>query len=439
MPNPEIIHLCSLLGIFFFLIASFKNKIYFASAYLFIMIAKPGIFYPVMAKIRFELIIAIIAVVLIVLQKDNLKMLSIHGSKIVNSMLFFLLVIFASMLQAYDVARAWDRIYVEILPDCILVLLLLVTCRNIKDIKKFLWSFGLITAWLGYEPIYNFINGITVDQLGGAEYAVSESGLASGHVSLANNLLQGMPVLWYLGISSQNKFEKLAGTGLFFFCFFGVVISGSRGGFVGLVVIGFLISYFSEKRILMMTLSFLVIIASLLLMGDRYVGHIDTILQGTGSGFSANSRIAGLLDGIEMMIKRPILGVGPGCYPVVRKAWFGWGLWSHNLYGRLAGELGIIGIITWVIFMRRYLTSCFEIKNSIKTDKWMKTIATAIIVTTGVRLVLGMFGHALYNYIWYMMAALVVCADYLCVKHDLDFKIQIDKKRPPQAIKNIEL
>lgn len=409
MLRPELIQLLSLLGIFFFLIASFKNKIYFAIAYLFIIISKPGIYYPVLAKIRFELIIAIIAVVLIVSQKDNIKLLSIHRSKIVRAMFFFLLVIFVSMLQAYDISRAWDRIYVEIFPDCILVSLLLVTCRERKDIKIFLWAFGLITVWLGYEPVYNYINGIRVDQLGGAEYAVSESGLASGHVSLANNLLQGMPVLWYLGISGQNKLERFAGIGLFFFCFIGVIISGSRGGFVGLMVIGFLISYFSEKKMLIMTLSLIIIIASLFVMGDRYIGHIETILQGTGSDMSASSRVQGLITGIEMMIRRPILGVGPGCYPVVRKAWFGWGLWSHNLYGRLAGELGIIGIITWVVFMRRYLTRCFEIKNSITTDKWVETIATAIIVTTGVRLVLGMFGHALYSYIWYMMAVLVVC------------------------------
>ena len=118
---------------------------------------------------------------------------------------------------------------------------------------------------------------------------------------------------------------------------------------------------------------------------------------------SAQSRLDGLITGIEMMINRPILGVGPGCYPVARKAWFGWSLWSHNHYGQLAGELGLIGVVMWFCFALQYIRTSWEMRKKFINDIWIKNITTAIFVTSGLRLVLGMGDHSLFKFIWYIV------------------------------------
>ena len=414
MPSPEIAQLVALLAAFVLLVIGvFGNKVCFASAYLLIMVTKPGGHFPVLAHIRFEMIVAIIALLSIILSRESAELLSLGRSKILRYMFFFLLVIVVSMMQAFDIGRSWDRIYIEILPNCILVLLLLVFCREQKDVKLFLWTVGLVTAWLGYEPIYRYLSGDVVDSLGGFDYGVAKTGLVAGHTGLAHYLLQGMPILWYLSILSKHTWEKLLGLGLFAFCLWGVLISGARGGLVGLVVMTLFISLFSDRPLLMMISGFVAIIFLLSIMGGTYVARMASILQFGASDLSANSRIEGLITGIEMLIKRPILGVGPGCYPVARKAWFGWSLWSHNHYGQLAGELGIIGIILWYRFASEYIKTIWNMRKSVTIDPWIKAVATAILVTSGVRLVLGMFDHSAYKFIWYLLAAIVVVLEGL--------------------------
>jgi O-antigen ligase len=413
MPAPEILNLIALLGIFAFLLEAIKNAVFLPCAYLAIIMTKPGIYYPVLAEIRFELIVAIMALAMILGARGKNKLLSLKRSKILWAMVVFLLVIAMSMIQAFDIAISLDRIYIEIMPNLILVCLVLVFCKERNDIKVFLWTFGIITALLGYEPIYRYLHGDLVETFGDFDYAVAKAGLVRGHTSLAHYLLQGMPILWYLALTSKNIVKKVIGISLFVVCFYGVLISGSRGGLVGLVVMCILISVFSKRTVLMMASSGVILIALFSAMGGEYMERMRSILALGGSDSSAGNRLEGLVSGVEMLIRRPILGVGPGCYPVARKAWFNWGLWAHNHYGELAGELGILGIITWGLFAWAYIKSNWMMRKSTTVDPWIKDIATAILVTTGVRLSLGMFDHSVYKFIWYIMASLTIVLEGL--------------------------
>lgn len=416
MPKPELIILISLIGTFALLIGTFKYKVCFASAYLMVLILRPGIYYPILAQVRFELILAFLGVLMIAFSGDNLRFLSLEKSKITRYMLFFLIVILVSMLQAFDFYRSWNRVYTEILPNTLLVILIITTCKNERDVKILLWVFCITTFLLGYEPAYLYISGdINTVSRSSLEYgyAVAEKGRVSGHTALALYMLQGMSIVWYLAIACKKLSGKLFGFGLFAFCLYCVQISGARGGLVGLVVMLILISIFSKRRVLMLVSGAFALILILSLTGDQYLTRMASILEFGGSDLSANSRIKGLINGIELMIKRPILGVGPGCYPAARKAWLGWKLWSHNHYGQLMGELGLVGLITWFLFAKQYIKKSWELSKSLTTDPWIKSMATAILVTSVMRLVLGMVDHSLFRFIWYMLAAIVIVFERL--------------------------
>ena len=82
MPDPQIIHHISLIATFILLLLSFNNKIYFASAYLIIIVMRPGLYYPMMGQFRFELIIALWAVLLLLSTNNLGALLSKKRSKI---------------------------------------------------------------------------------------------------------------------------------------------------------------------------------------------------------------------------------------------------------------------------------------------------------------------------------------------------------------------
>ena len=152
------------------------------------------------------------------------------------------------------------------------------------------------------------------------------------------------------------------------------------------------------------------LVGAMVNMSDQYISYMGSLLN-LGGDLSSSSRILRLRHGIEMMIKRPILGVGPGCYPIARSMWFGWSLWAHNHYGQLMGDLGITGTIVWFGFLCSYYKRLLWLKVQ-RTSNFVNSnnMAKGMIVVTIVRLTLGMGSHSLYTSIWYIIAACaVVC------------------------------
>jgi len=203
-------------------------------------------------------------------------------------------------------------------------------------------------------------------------------------------------------------------------------MTGSRGGFIGLVSLGLFIVLLSKnKGKAILTLSLIGAITAPFL-ANTLIARYQTILQLGGSGVSANSRIVGFYHGIAMLIRRPILGVGIGAYPIARKDWFNWSLWAHNHYGQLFGELGILGTATWglmVYYTIRYARSLRLRIDSLSGDNSYKLLyytSYAIEVSTYSRLVLGMTTHSLHIPFWYINAALIFCSHVIISDNNLN-------------------
>ena len=410
MPNPESIRLILVVISFLLLIGMFQRPFYGLISYLIIMMTRPGLYYPALGSARIELVVAVIILV-VIFASGRLSRIQIQTDPICKMVFILFGVMALSMLQAFDFTTSWDRMN-QFLKVFLFFIMVVTLIDDEKDIEVILWAFSIITTFIAYTAIYNYLSGNIVTSAGGTrtDYAVADKGMGAGHVALANITLQAMAIPWYLGVCNQKMWLKALGGFIFLLCLYGVVISGSRGGFVGILVLFVLMVYFSQHRFPMIIcgLAFMFIIP--LISATGYMEHMDTILGVfTGdSGVSGSSRISGLRNGFEMMLRRPVLGVGPGCYPVARKAWFGWGLWSHNLYGQIMGDLGLSGVIVFFLFLRNYLKKALSLKDIYKQNPAKVAVFNAIIVSTSVRLALGMVSHSLYIFFWYLLAAIVI-------------------------------
>jgi len=410
MPNPESIRLILVILSFFLLIRMFQKPFYGLVAYLIIMMLRPGLFYPALGSVRIELVVAVI-ILIVIFVSGRLNRIQIQTDPICKMVFILFGVMILSMIQAFDFATSWGRVN-EFLKVFLFFIMAVTLIDDEKDVEFILWAFAIITTFITYNAIYNYLTGNVVGSSGGSivDYGITDKGMGSGHVALANMTLQIMAIPWYLGVCNQRRSMQILGGIIFIISFYGVIVSGSRGGFVGLLVLFVLMVYFAQHRFPMIIcgLAFMFIIP--LISATGYMEHMDTILGiFTGdSGLSGNSRISGLRNGFEMMIKRPFLGVGPGCYPVARKAWFGWGLWSHNLYGQIMGDLGLSGVIVFFLFVRNYLKESLSLKDVYKQNPAKVAIFNVIIVSTFVRLALGMVSHSLYIFFWYLLAAIVI-------------------------------
>jgi hypothetical protein len=396
-----------------FLLLSFKRNIYGVIAYFIILNAKLGDMYPSLGAIRFEFLAAGI-VFLSIFLRGNFTAAFPKSHALNKSFWLLFLVGMLSMIQAIDLGVSWENGGYNLIKLALFYTMVVVSVRDRADLEKLLWAFVLVTAWIAYEPVSNYLLGLG-ERYGYGEVGMGRFGAASGHVALANTLNQCLPIAFFLAASQKNKLTKALLFGIMLLLILGVIFSKSRGGFVGLCVVGAGLVYFSQQKAKALMIAGVLSILILGYSGTQYITHMESITQGVHGSRSANDRYIGLLNGISMMIKRPILGVGIGCYPEARRRYFNYYFYAHNLYGELLGELGLASM-AWFYWIYRVFQHSRRLRRHYaeqedETNLFYDNILKGIQLSLIVRLVLGNFSHCAFIWFWFLMAALVLSID----------------------------
>lgn len=410
MPTPESIQLLSVVIVFALLLLSFFNPFYGLLSYFAVMMTRIGLYFPVLATARIELVIALIVLIETIVLQKGLANLSLKYNPVCKYLLCFFVVMLLSYLQAWDYEHSWNFIIIEFIRVYIFVILVVALVRTQQEVFILLFLFSALTLITGYEGLYLHLNETSTYTFHEVDVSIATKGMAASHVAAANLQVQCLPITVFLMFGIRSIVLKAT------LCLFAVssvitiVASGSRGGFLGLIVFGIVTIAFSENRVRALIISIIVCVIALPLMPGDYMSWMGSITSHADD--SAASRIDGLITGFDIMLRRPILGVGPGCYPFARKAWFGWGLESHNQFGQMMGDLGILGTIVWPLFMYHVFKNLKNAKQLFRSNapdqKGMLFLITGIQVALIVRLFEGNFSQSLYIFFWYLMAGLSI-------------------------------
>ena len=407
MPDPEtfrIIPLC-LFGIFF-AIGVIWRPVFFPISYMTLWLTKLANYYPFITQFKVELLVAFGGLLFVFFKSGNRAgiYLSTKNNLVQKYLLILLGCMLLSYLFAWDRQFSWDVKIYDFTKVIILYLLISLSIETERDLSVFIWFFVLFYAYLAYEPVYGFITGTAGhEEMYGQTY-ISDSGLLSGHVALANNMNQMIPFALFLLLGSRNKYLKILSAAiliLFLVCLIG---SKSRGGVAGFLMLGGLVVYFSKKRMLYGIGAVVIGVIMFVSSGDMgdTLGRIDST--------SAHGRFAGLTNGLEMILKGNIFGVGPGCYLLARSHYFSYYMESHNIYGQVMGDLGIPGSIAAFFLVRQIFINLIQSRKQVEKDGKNNSplyfFCTAIIVSLATRLFVSMGSHGLYFYYYNVVAAL---------------------------------
>jgi hypothetical protein len=395
-----------------FYVLSFANTKYLPSAYLLTIIFRPGEINPFFAAIRFELI-AVAYIIIMIFVKNRINRINFSYHPLSRITLVFFIVCSISIVQAYSISYSYDYAYRELYPNIILFITIICFSDSIKDVKIIAYTYIATVVYLAWLPIFNFLQGVGHLRIGaGIKHAQGETSGVGGHVALANLMTQSIPFAYYLVVYEKKILQKILCLIAVFILIIATIGSGSRGGFIGLMICAVIITFKSERKIMSVLVMVPCIFFASSYTSTNYLEWISSIFNIGSLDYSADSRTRGLLHGIEMAVKRPLLGVGLGCYGIARRDWFGWGIWAHNLYGELIGELGLAGIITWGKFIYESFVQHKMISDRLSDIKdspaFLKAIMDAIWTILLLRLLVGYFTHSLMAYIWYMLAAMII-------------------------------
>lgn len=157
-----------------------------------------------------------------------------------------------------------------------------------------------------------------------------------------------------------------------------------------------------------------------LVMPEENKGRFRTIWKPeegpANAQVSAQGRVEGFKAGMEMFRRYPMTGVGIGNYRTYRVQYLdGVPLEPHNFVGQLLGETGLIGGITFLLFVGAILGNCRNITVIGKNHSdviilFFMDMAKACFHSLILLIFLGMFGHTLYRFQWLWIGAFALLA-----------------------------
>ena len=137
-----------------------------------------------------------------------------------------------------------------------------------------------------------------------------------------------------------------------------IVVSNSRGGFVGFVLLGLYLLVFGPYRKVVVVCAVLVLVGLLLFAPAAYWDEIRSLTTAAEKGDTGETRLYFWGIAWKMFLDHPIFGVGTNNYGIRapeyqdpdRTGWnvHTWGRVAHSLYFTLLPEHGIVGVVLFL-------------------------------------------------------------------------------------------
>lgn len=275
---------------------------------------------------------------------------------------------------------------------------------SLQASKSMFQTLGLVAAMIAFlrtprqvvRALYSLAAGSLVAAVLSRLFGSSESGrlaMARGTLADPNEyamiLLIGFP-FWLLAARNAkgNPVRKVLALGATIPVLSVLLMTGSRGGAVGLLTVGFLLflsAPVARKAMVPVAAALVLLLANVVLpdfLKMRYltffsIKNADALDEETrqklhdGAVSSSQGRLDVLIYSLKMTARHPLFGVGPGNFPNVMFAEMteagGNRVWlvSHNSYTQVSSETGLPG---FVIFAGIMIYSFSGLRGLLKRD-----------------------------------------------------------------------
>ena len=338
------------------------------------------------------------------------------GNILTSALFIYTLAMTVSILLS-PYANVFNNYYYQTWVGHVVLFVIFITSAKIdKDLKTIIIGFFVIYFVYMAHSYWDFLGGqyeiaMSAD---GFNYRHRLGGLGGRDSNyFTTGIICTLPLLLPLITLCKKYWHYLFVVGYVCLALRIVLLSGSRGGFIALIILIILPILFSRYRFRILPVILLLVLPLgwFLVPVQYYSRLMSTSLVLTDQvDLSAMGRIDGFYGGLEVWQRYPIIGCGPGSYTRAS----GSSLDPHNLPGQLAAELGTVGIIAFLC-----LLSCFGINhyNIWKNYKYLQEKKlgneglycwrVSIAVMYGVAMVLfqGISLHNTYIFFWIWFAA----------------------------------
>jgi O-antigen ligase len=236
--------------------------------------------------------------------------------------------------------------------------------------------------------------------------------------SFAASIIYSLPFLWgMIKYKLENPWIKKILYGYGILSIVAIVCTGSRAGMVSGLLFLFLVWLKTSQKMVGIILISILLFLTWNIMPEKYRLRFMTIYTSgisKSADVSAQGRIYTLKRGFDMFKKKPVFGVGPGNFKQGLTLFGDYsGTSSHNLYGSMFGELGLLGTLAFIFMIYKIIiTHSLVIGQAsfleMEENNFYSIFSVASIQGIILLLFNGNFGGNLYRYNWLWIGAIGV-------------------------------
>ena len=314
-----------------------------------------------------------------------------------------------SMPMATSPGEAWGEFSDVLLKAIVIFIVLVNVVRTENRLRLLIWLAFAVSVYLSYYAIVDYMTGNFRE--GSAFYNNQRiggviRGLFGNSNDLALHLVTMVPLAIGFAFATKRMFRRL----LYIACaalFIGaIVVTFSRGGFLGLFVASLvLVRKIGRKN---KTLSTGALVAALLLLltlaPATYSSRLGTIFSSASDATGSSTQRTEILKrSIWVTLRYPLFGVGVGNfhYKSVQE------LVTHNAYTQVSAEMGIPALVVYIMLMvyplrrlREIEAATVDVAEKRRIHYWSIGIQASIIAY----MVSSFFGAVAYQwYIYYLV------------------------------------
>jgi putative inorganic carbon (hco3(-)) transporter len=284
------------------------------------------------------------------------------------------------------------------------------------DLKKLIYVFIGCQAFRILEPVYLHVTSGywgSHASMGNFEMLDRLSGAPSDVVNpngLAFIICTALPFLWFLsGLSVKHRLASLV---LMPACMYALSLTGSRSGILGMLIIYGGIILKSKKRAILITAGIIAVVVGFAAltpdMQDRYLSIFG---KGEKNAGTASGRFTGVIGNFQTAMRRPLFGHGLSTSREVNANFEHWDQPAHNLYAETAQELGFIGLIILIRFIRSIFKGFSIAKAAFARhamSPFLHNVADAMQVWLVMNFLFSFASFGLTSYEWYLFGGFSV-------------------------------
>lgn len=307
---------------------------------------------------------------------------------------------------ADDPNRAWLTCS-DFLKVVVMFIVMVSVVRTPKRLGGLLFLVLAVSCYLGFDAIGKYRAGEFAYD--GYRVAGGLGNLFQNPNDLALHLVTIFPIAVALLLFTRNIFLKLLYAGIGVLMLVTIVLTYSRGGFLGLVAGVAVLTWKLQKRHRKTVLAAVVLfgVTFILLAPSQYSARVTNL----GGDDSSIARKDDIVRSAIVALRHPLLGIGMDNY-VLRSTG---NHATHNSYTQVAAEMGIPAAVLYILFLVASLKRLKRIEretaSSRKTRRWYY-VAVGLQAALGAYMVSSFFASVAYLWYVYYLVGYAVALDH---------------------------